>query len=152
MRRKGRPAVRFISLALGVAVLAASAVYVADVIEAGALRQVVEAVLSDPLALAVALMAYAAAFAVRAQAGQRTFSQSSRWQPSRHRQFSPMAAGGPGPPWGSGSWRRRAVSAGRIVCGLPANPCACPAAELWRPRPRPGCSKPRSSGKSPGWP
>src|SRR5215207_4019910 len=80
MRRKGRPAVRFISLALGVAVLAASAVYVADVIEAGALRQVVEAVLSDPLALAVALMAYAAAFAVRAQARQLTLPDLPRRQ------------------------------------------------------------------------
>jgi uncharacterized membrane protein YbhN (UPF0104 family) len=57
---------------LGVAVLIASAVYVASAVEAGALDRVVSAMLADPAGLALALLVYAGAFALRAWAWQRT--------------------------------------------------------------------------------
>jgi uncharacterized membrane protein YbhN (UPF0104 family) len=68
MRRKAHPAVRAAGLALGAAALVGSAVYLVDMVEANALGQVVRAVLSDPLGLAIALVAYGAAFALRAWA------------------------------------------------------------------------------------
>jgi uncharacterized membrane protein YbhN (UPF0104 family) len=72
MRRKAHPAVRVAGLALGAAVLVASAVYLVDLVQANALGQVVRAVLADPLGLAIALAAYGAAFALRAWAWQLT--------------------------------------------------------------------------------
>jgi hypothetical protein len=72
MRRKGRPAVRVVGLALGLALLVASGFYLADVIEPIMLRQVGHAILAHPLGLAAALVAYGAAFALRARAWQLT--------------------------------------------------------------------------------
>ena len=66
MRRKGHPAVRIAGLVLGAAVLVGSALYLMDMVEANALGQVVRAVLADPLGLAIALVAYGAAFGLRA--------------------------------------------------------------------------------------
>jgi uncharacterized membrane protein YbhN (UPF0104 family) len=68
MPRKATPAIRIAGFALGVALLVASAFYVLDVIDAGALRRVARAVLADPLGLVFALAAYAAAFGLRARA------------------------------------------------------------------------------------
>jgi uncharacterized membrane protein YbhN (UPF0104 family) len=63
---------RVIGLALGLALLVASAFYLAGVIEPIMLRQVGQAILAHPLALAAALVAYGAAFALRARAWQLT--------------------------------------------------------------------------------
>jgi uncharacterized membrane protein YbhN (UPF0104 family) len=57
---------------LGVAVLIASAGYVARAVEAGSLHRVASALLADPVGLALALLVYAGAFALRAWAWQRT--------------------------------------------------------------------------------
>jgi uncharacterized membrane protein YbhN (UPF0104 family) len=80
MRRKGSPAIRVAGLALGLALLAASAVYLAGVIDRSMLRQVVQAVLAHPLGLAIAVVAYGAAFALRAQAWQLTLPGLPRAQ------------------------------------------------------------------------
>lgn len=52
-------------VAAGVAVLAVAVVYLVRVVDGGALRRAAVAVLSDPLGLAAALAAYAAAFGLR---------------------------------------------------------------------------------------
>jgi uncharacterized membrane protein YbhN (UPF0104 family) len=72
MRQQGHPTVRLVGLALGLAMLVASVVYLADLIETSTLRDVWQALLADPLGLAVALAAYGAAFALRAKAWQST--------------------------------------------------------------------------------
>ena len=72
MRRKGSPAVRVVGLTVGIAALVASAAYLAHVVDAGMLGQVARAVVADPVGLAIALAAYAAAFGLRARAWQLT--------------------------------------------------------------------------------
>lgn len=72
MTGKGSPAVRVVGLALGIAALVGSAVYIAAVIDASILGQVGRAVLTDPTGLTIALVAYAAAFGLRARAWQLT--------------------------------------------------------------------------------
>jgi uncharacterized membrane protein YbhN (UPF0104 family) len=75
MRRKGAPIVRVVGLALGLAVLLASAAYIADIIDTTMLRQAGYAVLADPLGLVVALVAYGVAFVFRARAWRLTLPE-----------------------------------------------------------------------------
>jgi uncharacterized membrane protein YbhN (UPF0104 family) len=72
MRRKGSPLQRVVGLAFGLAVLLASAAYIADVIDTTMLRLVGHAVLTDPLGLVIALVAYGVAFVLRARAWRLT--------------------------------------------------------------------------------
>ena len=77
MRGKGSAAVRVVGPGLGVAALVGSAVYVASVIDPRLLLEVGRAVLADPAGLTFALVAYAAAFGLRAWAWQLTLPQLS---------------------------------------------------------------------------
>jgi len=72
VRRKGGSSLRVAGVVLGIAVLIASASYVARAVEAGSLYRVASALLADPVGLALALLVYAGAFALRAWAWQRT--------------------------------------------------------------------------------
>ncbi|HJU97961.1 MAG TPA: lysylphosphatidylglycerol synthase domain-containing protein [Jiangellaceae bacterium] len=72
MRRKGGSFLRVAGVVLGVALLIASAGFVARTVDAGVLRRVVSALLADPAGLALALLAYAGAFGLRTWAWQRT--------------------------------------------------------------------------------
>ena len=77
MRRNGSPGLRVVRLSVGVAALAASAAYLANVIDAGLLGQVGGAVLADPAGLAVALVVYGSAFALRSWAWRLTLPNLS---------------------------------------------------------------------------
>jgi uncharacterized membrane protein YbhN (UPF0104 family) len=72
VRRKSGSSLRVAGVVLGVAVLIASAVFVAQTVDAETLRRVGSALLADPAGLALALFAYAGAFALRAWAWQRS--------------------------------------------------------------------------------
>ena len=74
MRRKGHSSLRVAGLVLGVALLLASVVYLADAVEAGTMRRVASALLADPAGLALALLAYAGAFGLRTWAWRRTLT------------------------------------------------------------------------------
>jgi uncharacterized membrane protein YbhN (UPF0104 family) len=79
MRRKANPLVRVLGLALGAAVLVASAVYLVDIVDASMLRRVVDAALAHPLGLCLAVVAYGAAFALRAWAWRLTLPGLPPW-------------------------------------------------------------------------
>ena len=67
-------------IAVGVAVLVLALGYLAQVVEADALGAAFRAVLSDPLALALVLLAYAGAFVLRTVAWRRVLPQLSAGQ------------------------------------------------------------------------
>lgn len=71
MDRTTRRAVRATGLALGIAATVLAVVYLVRVADAESLAGAVEAVLDDPIGLAIALLAYAGAFALRGWAWRR---------------------------------------------------------------------------------